>query len=159
MGKRARAQADAGREGAQRGANTGGISSAHNEIHVLVTSNGSPYLNFQTRIMYGTYKKVRDLPGSELRYFTRLLHRSDDDILMGEVPTVRVDPLTPKCDQWCEFPVSDRPDAVAKWLPAGWKSTPEIQSRCPSPDMTRSQFGTDHNFHVASSDTVARIGL
>eukprot|EP00793_Prasinoderma_coloniale_P004162 PRCOL_00006338-RA len=66
--------------------------------------------------MYGTYKKVRDLPGSELRYFTRLLHRSDDDILMGEVPTVRVDPLTPKCDQWCEFPVSDRPDAVAKWL-------------------------------------------
>ena len=35
---------------------------------------------------------------------------------MDEVPTVRVDPLTPKCDNWCEFPVSDRPNAVAKWL-------------------------------------------
>lgn len=94
----------------------GGGQAFGNEIHVLVTSNGSPYLNFQTRMMYGTYKKVKDLPGSELRYFTRLLHRTKDDILVGEVPTVRVDPLTPKCDEWCEFPVSDRPNAVVKWL-------------------------------------------
>jgi len=35
---------------------------------------------------------------------------------MKEIPTVRVDPLHPQCDHWCEFPVADRPDAVAKWL-------------------------------------------
>ena len=35
---------------------------------------------------------------------------------MGEVPTVRVDSLHAACDKWCEFPVADRPNAVAAWL-------------------------------------------
>jgi len=46
----------------------------------------------------------------------RLLHRRTDDELMGEVPTVRVDSLHAACDKWCEFPVADRPNAVAAWL-------------------------------------------
>jgi len=29
---------------------------------------------------------------------------------------VRVKPLHPKCDTWCDFPVADRPNAVAQWL-------------------------------------------
>jgi len=85
-------------------------------IHVLCTSNGSPYLNWQTRIMYQTYKMVRDQPGSDLKHFTRLLHRRTDDELMPEVPTVRVDSLHEACDRWCEFPVADRPHALADWL-------------------------------------------
>ena len=82
----------------------------------MCTSNGSPYLNWQTRIMYQTYKGVATLPGSDLRYFTRLLHRRTDDELMREVPTLRVDSLHEKCDTWCDFPVADRPNAVAEWL-------------------------------------------
>ncbi len=35
---------------------------------------------------------------------------------MAEVPTVRVDSLHAACDKWCEFPVADRPNAVAAWL-------------------------------------------
>lgn len=35
-----------------------------------------------------------------------------------QVPTFRADPLTPKCDGWCEFPVSDRPNAVAQFFKA-----------------------------------------
>lgn len=31
-------------------------------IHTMCTSNGSPYLNWQTRIMYKTYQKARALP-------------------------------------------------------------------------------------------------
>eukprot|EP00884_Botryococcus_braunii_P014590 jgi/Botrbrau1/23131/Bobra.0243s0061.1 len=91
------------------------------EIHTLVTSNGSPYLNFQNRIMYATYKMVQKSPGGEkLVAFTRILHRTKPDVLMisGEVPTFRADPLTPACDNWCEFPVSDRPNAVAQFLRA-----------------------------------------
>lgn len=83
-------------------------------IHVLCTSNGSPYLNWQTRIMYRTFQKVQ--PGSDMLHFTRLLHRRSDDELMAEVPTVRVDSLHAACDKWCEFPVADRPDALRKWL-------------------------------------------
>ena len=90
-------------------------------IHVLATSNGSPYLNWQTRIMYRTFLDVvvtenKNGGGGDLKYFTRLLHRRTDDELMKEVPTVRVDSLHPSCDKWCEFPVHDRPDAIKKWL-------------------------------------------
>lgn len=34
------------------------------------------------------------------------------------MPTFRADPLTPSCDTWCEFPVSDRPNAVMQFLKA-----------------------------------------
>ena len=95
-------------------------------IHVLATSNGSPYLNWQTRIMYRTFLDILqqqqqqqlEQPNAEkhMKYFTRLLHRRTDDELMKEVPTVRVDSLHPSCDKWCAFPVHDRPDAIKKWL-------------------------------------------
>ena len=35
-----------------------------------------------------------------------------------EIPTFRAMPLTPKCDAWCEFPVADRPNAVAQFFAA-----------------------------------------
>ena len=71
---------------------TGHSSSRHPEpsgIHVMATSNGSPYQNWQTRIMYRTFLDAQK--GSDMKHFTRLLHRRTDDELMGEVPTVRVD--------------------------------------------------------------------
>ena len=37
---------------------------------------------------------------------------------VAQVPTWRADPLTPACDQWCEFPVSDRPNAVKQFFNA-----------------------------------------
>ena len=88
-------------------------------IHPVATSNGSPYLNVQTRIMYATYTKVASGPGGEgMAGFTRILHRSADDELSPSVPTFRVAPATPACDGWCEFPVADRPAAVGAWLAA-----------------------------------------
>ena len=88
-------------------------------VHVLATSNGSPYLNWQTRIMYRTFLDVMQKQNDEtndMKFFTRLLHRRTDDELMKEIPTVRVDSLHASCDKWCEFPVHDRPDAIKKWL-------------------------------------------
>eukprot|EP00899_Mesostigma_viride_P018438 jgi/Mesvir1/26596/Mv09567-RA.1 len=95
----------------------GGVSGGDTPfgIHTVCTSNGSPYLNFQTRIMYASYLRVaRDSP--HMAHFTRVLHRSKPDALMGEVPTARFDPWHPACDVWCDFPVHDRPRAVAEWL-------------------------------------------
>ena len=51
------------------------------------------YMNWQTRIMYATYKKHAAAPGSILEAFTRILHRGKDDELMMEVPTMRFDPI------------------------------------------------------------------
>eukprot|EP00877_Chromochloris_zofingiensis_P015145 jgi/Chrzof1/9885/Cz04g19190.t1 len=88
-------------------------------IHSIFPSNGSPYQNFQARIMYGTYKLVQKQPdGDKLTGFTRVLHRMTDDEVMGEIPTFRVNPLQPKCDTWCEFPVADRPNAIVQWINA-----------------------------------------
>jgi hypothetical protein len=49
------------------------------------------------------------------------------------------------------------PDDVTKWDPLGWKSIPEIQSLCPSPDIINSPLGKVHIFQVKSSLAVAII--
>ena len=52
-------------------------------VHTLCTSNGSPYVNFQNRVMYATYKKAQNMPGGEIHVgFTRILHRTVEDELM-----------------------------------------------------------------------------
>lgn len=35
-----------------------------------------------------------------------------------QVPTFRANPLHPACDEWCDFPVADRPNAVRQWIEA-----------------------------------------
>lgn len=91
-------------------------------IHVLFTSNGSPYQNFQARIMIGTYRLVKKMPGGEkLVALTRILHRTKPDDMMDEIPTFRANPLQPECDNWCWFPVADRANAVQQWIDAAEK--------------------------------------
>ncbi|GAX80911.1 hypothetical protein CEUSTIGMA_g8346.t1 [Chlamydomonas eustigma] len=86
-------------------------------IHTLMTSSGSGYQNFQGRIMYGTYKIVQGMSGGDkLTGFTRILHRVKPDECMDEIPTFHAKPLHPECDVWCDFPVADRPNAVAQWV-------------------------------------------
>lgn len=98
-------------------------------IHTLCTSNGSPYLNFQLRIMYGTYQLAQKMPGgNKMVAFTRILHRQQPDVLMSEIPSWRVEPLHPQCDTWCEFPVADRPNAVQQWVDAARKNSSLIQA-------------------------------
>lgn len=88
-------------------------------IHTLFTSNGSPYQNFQARIMVATWHLVRSSPGGgALVAMTRILHRTTPDELMDEVDTFRAQPLQPECDKWCWFPVADRANAVQQWLDA-----------------------------------------
>ena len=84
-------------------------------LHTVLTSSGNAYMNWQTRVMYATYKKHSQTPGSILKAFTRVLHRGKDDELMFEVPTMRFDPNQAKCDHWCDYPVADRSLAMAQW--------------------------------------------
>ena len=53
----------------------------------------------------------------------------DTSLCTRQVPTFRADPLTPSCDTWCEFPVSDRPNAVAQFLRAARRDPSMIKAR------------------------------
>ena len=68
-------------------------------FHVALTATDAPYSKWQCRIMYYWYKKQKDLPGSEMGGFTRILHSGNPDNLMDEIPTVVVDPLPAGLDK------------------------------------------------------------
>ncbi len=84
-------------------------------VHTMITSNGSPYMNWQTRIFYETWKKAASEKDSILRRFTRVLHRSTEDELMKLIPTWRVDPTHKDCDVYCDYAVKDRARAIYQW--------------------------------------------
>ena len=90
----------------------------------MITSNGQPYMNWQTRVFYQTWLEAAKEPGSPLAHFTRILHRTRDDELMREIPTVRIDPTHPECDNGCDYAVKDRARAIARWA-----ATPDAR-RC-----------------------------
>lgn len=68
-------------------------------FHVALTATDAPYSKWQCRIMYYWYKKMKDLPGSEMGGFTRILHSGSPDNLMDEIPTMVVDPLPSGLDR------------------------------------------------------------
>ena len=45
-----------------------------------------------------------------------------------EIPTFHAKPLHPDCDNWCPFPVADRPNAVRQFFEAAAKDPSLIQA-------------------------------
>lgn len=84
------------------------------KYHVAVTATDAPYSQWQCRIMYYWYKKVKDLPGSDMGSFTRILHSGTPDNLMKEIPSFIVDPLPEGLDRG--YVVLNRPWAFVQWL-------------------------------------------
>ncbi|KAE9596307.1 hypothetical protein Lal_00048631 [Lupinus albus] len=84
------------------------------KYHVALTSNNAVYSQWQCRIMYYWYKKVKDMPGSDMGKFTRILHSGSADHLMNEIPTFVVDPLPDGMDRG--YVVLNRPWAFVQWL-------------------------------------------
>lgn len=85
-------------------------------LHTMITSNGAAYMNWQTRVFYQTWKKAASEKDSILRHFTRILHRTTDDELMGMIPTWRAVPTHAECDTFCDYAVKDRARAIADWM-------------------------------------------
>ena len=69
------------------------------KFHVALTATDAPYSQWQCRIMYYWYKKMKDMPGSDMGKFTRVLHSGSPDNLMEEIPTFVVDPLPQGLDR------------------------------------------------------------
>lgn len=84
------------------------------KFHVAVTATASTYSQWQCRIMYYWYKKVKDMPGSDMGGFTRVLHSGLPDNLMKNIPTFIVDPLPEGLDRG--YVVLNRPWAFVQWL-------------------------------------------
>lgn len=84
------------------------------KFHVALTATDAPYSKWQCRIMYYWYKKMRDVPGSDMGGFTRVLHSGKPDNLMEEIPTFVVDPLPEGLDRG--YIVLNRPWAFVQWL-------------------------------------------
>ncbi|XP_076939969.1 hydroxyproline O-arabinosyltransferase NOD3-like isoform X1 [Bidens hawaiensis] len=82
--------------------------------HVALTATDAPYSKWQCRIMYYWYKKTKDMAGSEMGKFTRILHSGVPDNLMDEIPTFVVDPLPSGLDRG--YIVLNRPWAFVQWL-------------------------------------------
>ena len=68
-------------------------------FHTALTANDAAYNRWQSRIMYYWFKKFKDLPGSEMGGFTRILHSGKPDNFMDEIPTFVVDPLPDGLDR------------------------------------------------------------
>jgi len=69
------------------------------KFHVALTATDAPYSQWQCRIMYYWYKKMKNMPGSDMGKFTRVLHSGKGDHLMDEIPTFVVDPLPEGLDR------------------------------------------------------------
>lgn len=68
-------------------------------FHVALTATDAIYSQWQSRIMYYWYKKVKDMPRSDMGKFTRILHSGKADNLMDEIPSFVVDPLPEGLDR------------------------------------------------------------
>lgn len=73
------------------------------KYHVALTATDAPYSQWQCRIMYYWYKKMKDMPGSDMGKFTRVLHSGSPDSLMEEIPSFVVDPLPQGLDRVRSF--------------------------------------------------------
>ncbi|WVY93927.1 hypothetical protein V8G54_033015 [Vigna mungo] len=89
-------------------------ANSHSKFHVVVTATDAAYSQWQCRIMYYWYKKVKEIPGSDMGEFTRILHSGKPDQLMDEIPTFVVDPLPAGLDRG--YVVMNRPWAFLQWL-------------------------------------------
>ncbi|XP_076949149.1 hydroxyproline O-arabinosyltransferase RDN2-like [Bidens hawaiensis] len=83
-------------------------------FHVAMTATDSPYSQWQSRIMHFWYKRMRNVAGSEMGKYTRILHSGQPDNLMDEIPTFVVDPLPAGMDKG--YIVLNRPWAFVQWL-------------------------------------------
>ncbi|KAJ0648785.1 putative glycosyltransferase HPAT/SRGT1 [Helianthus annuus] len=81
-------------------------------FHVALTAVAHPYSQWQSRIMYYWYKRMKSMAGSEMGSFTRILHSGHPDNLMDEIPTFVVDPLPDDRG----YIVLNRPWAFVQWL-------------------------------------------
>ncbi|PSC67539.1 manganese resistance 1 [Micractinium conductrix] len=102
------------------------------KYHVICSLGSGYYTQWQSRVAYYWYKKVKEECERELGDkcamggYTRLLHSGAGDEFMEEIPTVVVDPLPPKYQEIAAgYVVLDRPYAFKQWVDKYIDTIPE----------------------------------
>ena len=106
----------------------------HDKVYrTITTADDKVYNQWQMRVHYYQWKKVKAMPGSEdMGGFTRILHGGREDSLMDEIPTDVVDPLPPHMTKG--FVVLSRPNAIHQWLKNFGHKYPEKYLMMSEPD-------------------------
>jgi hypothetical protein len=106
------------------------------KYHVVVTVSEGIYVQWQARMCYYWYKKIKaQNPDSAMGGFTRLLHSGVADEYMEEIPTVVVDPLPPEMDDIIQgYVVLNRPYGLLQWVQKYLDTFPEKYVLMSEPD-------------------------
>ncbi|KAL4424646.1 hypothetical protein ABPG77_002264 [Micractinium sp. CCAP 211/92] len=102
------------------------------KYHVICSLGAGLYTQWQSRVAYYWYKKVKEECEQELGDkcqmggYTRLLHSGGADLWVDEIPTVVVAPLPEKYQQIAAgYVVLDRPYAFKQWVEKYIDTIPE----------------------------------
>ncbi|KAL4518212.1 hypothetical protein Ndes2437A_g04508 [Nannochloris sp. 'desiccata'] len=115
---------------------TDNTSDGTDKYHVVVTVSEGMYVQWQARMCYYWYKKIKaQNPDSAMGGFTRLLHSGVEDEYMDEIPTVVVDPLPPEMDDIVNgYVVLNRPYGLLQWVQKYLDTFPEKYVLMSEPD-------------------------
>eukprot|EP00887_Chlorella_sp_A99_P004186 scaffold23.g4186.t1 len=88
------------------------------KYHVIISLSSGIYTQWQSRVCYHWYKKLKEQhPDSAMGGFTRLLHSGQPDGYEDEIPTVVVDPLPRELQEIAHgYVVLERPYAFQQWV-------------------------------------------
>ncbi|KAK9833448.1 hypothetical protein WJX81_006347 [Elliptochloris bilobata] len=95
------------------------VGGGQRRYHVVITAQGTA-VHWQSRVHYYWYRKVKAAceaakgKDCQMGGFTRILHSGVPDDLMGEIPTVVVEPLPDR--ENLGYVVLNRPFAFVQWL-------------------------------------------
>jgi hypothetical protein len=97
------------------------------KYHVLLPCDGRPYHEWQARVFYYWFSRIKESRNPKaMGGFTRLLHSGEPDDWMGEIPTVVVDPLPRDLERIADgYVMLNRPYAVQQWVKRYMSMVPE----------------------------------
>ena len=98
-----------------------------NKYHVLLPCDGRLYHEWQARVFYYWFKRIKESKDPPaMGGFTRLLHSGEPDAWMDELPTVVVDPLPRDLEKVADgYVMLNRPYAVQQWVQRYISQVPE----------------------------------
>jgi hypothetical protein len=87
------------------------------QYHVILPCDGRVYHEWQARVFYFWYLRIKSKKPKNMGGFTRILHSGKPDDWMHEIPTVIVHPLPEELEKLAQgYVLLNRPYAVQQWV-------------------------------------------
>ncbi|WPT12924.1 Hydroxyproline O-arabinosyltransferase PLENTY [Picochlorum sp. SENEW3] len=87
------------------------------QYHVILPCDGRIYHEWQARVFYFWYLRIKGKKPKNMGGFTRILHSGEPDDWMHEIPTVIVKPLPADLEKIADgYVMLNRPYAILQWV-------------------------------------------